>query len=232
MEQQHVSELDFMQIFKLGLKYALEGLAVGLAMYLIAGRRSTLSEIVIVGLTAALTFLFLDIFAPTMGDSARVGSGFGLGYQTASGFVGSALPLIATSNNVIIPNNVSLAEGFYDGVATVEEPASEPILSSLNLPGTCGAGAGSPFKVGCGDTTSHYNRNCNCDYSTCTSCCKVGQKCNVTCKDNGCIGCYKPDDIRDNNCAYKIIPGQYSARVVLPGYNECVKPYNQVDIIE
>ena len=219
-----MNDTGFPEMVKMGIKYLLEGLGVSLAVYLISGKRSTIAEIIIIGLTAALTFLFLDIFAPTIGSSARVGSGFGIGYRTVSGMVGPAMPLLATSSKSIIPNEaVPIKEGFDDATVTIP--------SIPGLPGcACNAGAGSPYgKIGCGDDVTHYNRNCKCVYHSCEPCCKSGPKCKVTCKDNGCIGCYKPDDIRDNNCAYKIIPGQYSARVVLPGYNECVKPFNQVD---
>jgi hypothetical protein len=36
-----------------------------------------------------------------------------------------------------------------------------------------------------------------------------------------------PDcNIASNNSPYKIVPGMFSHQIILPGYNECVKPYN------
>jgi hypothetical protein len=69
------------------LKYVLEGLAVGIAAYLISGiskkgRSLSFSEIAAIALTASATFVVLDLFAPTISISARQGSGFGLGAQT------------------------------------------------------------------------------------------------------------------------------------------------------
>lgn len=223
-------------ILKLAGKYLLEGLGVGVATYLISGKKSTVMEIVMIGLSAALTFLFLDTFAPTIGSSARAGSGFGLGYQTVSGAVSPVMPLLVTQQQQQAvegfantgANAETDAQMNVEATMAMEEDVAEPAPVSEQIHEADAAIRGI-YKAKCGHGLSHYNRNCQCTYTLCESCCKPGPECKVTCKKNDCVGCYKPDDIRDNNCAYKIIPGQYSANVVLPGYNECVKPYNQFD---
>ena len=63
------------------IKYLLEGLAVTIAGYLIAGKRITFLEVAIIGFTSAITFMILDLFTTGIGYSARQGLGFGLGYQ-------------------------------------------------------------------------------------------------------------------------------------------------------
>ena len=61
------------------VKYALEGLAVAIAAYLLPGKVLKLSEIAMIALVALATFAVLDIYAPSVGASARTGAGFGIG---------------------------------------------------------------------------------------------------------------------------------------------------------
>ena len=61
------------------VKYALEGLAVAVAAYLFPGKVLKLSEIAMIALVALSTFAILDVYAPSVGSSARTGAGFGIG---------------------------------------------------------------------------------------------------------------------------------------------------------
>lgn len=61
------------------VKYALEGLAVAVAAYLLPGKVMKLSEIGMIALVALATFAILDVYAPSVGSSARSGAGFGIG---------------------------------------------------------------------------------------------------------------------------------------------------------
>ncbi len=61
------------------VKYLLEGLAVAIAAYVIPGKTMAWREIAMIGLTATATFAILDIYAPSVGSSARTGAGFGIG---------------------------------------------------------------------------------------------------------------------------------------------------------
>jgi hypothetical protein len=61
------------------VKYALEGLAVAIAAYLLPGKVMKLSEIAMIALVALATFAILDVYAPSVGSSARSGAGFGIG---------------------------------------------------------------------------------------------------------------------------------------------------------
>ena len=70
-------------------KYFLEGLAVALAAFYIPKRNMTMGAVLTIGLTAALTFLVLDLFAPTVGNGARFGAGLGVGFKQV-GFEGYA----------------------------------------------------------------------------------------------------------------------------------------------
>lgn len=70
------------------IKYALEGLAVAVAAYLVPGKKLRMEEIGMLALTALAVFAILDIYAPSVGSSARTGAGFGLG----AGLVGFPKP--------------------------------------------------------------------------------------------------------------------------------------------
>jgi hypothetical protein len=65
------------------VKYALEGLVVAIAAFwlpkFMGGKSLPLSQIGMIGLVALATFAILDVYAPSVGASARNGAGFGIG---------------------------------------------------------------------------------------------------------------------------------------------------------
>jgi hypothetical protein len=71
--------VDFSDLTTRAVKYAFEGLAVAIAAYLLPGKGLKLSEIGMIALVALATFAILDIYAPSVGSSARTGAGFGIG---------------------------------------------------------------------------------------------------------------------------------------------------------
>jgi hypothetical protein len=71
--------IDFADLIKRLIKYALEGLAVAVACYLLPGKKMRFDEIGMIALTALAVFAILDIYAPSVGSSARTGAGFGIG---------------------------------------------------------------------------------------------------------------------------------------------------------
>jgi hypothetical protein len=78
-EKQAPPAIDASEIVMRLLKYALEGLAVAVAAYMLPGKVLKLSEIGMIALVALATFAILDIYAPSVGASARSGAGFGIG---------------------------------------------------------------------------------------------------------------------------------------------------------
>ncbi len=74
-----MSGFDFTELIKRAIKYIIEGIMVAIAAYAIPKKSLNVEEIVIIGLTAAATFSVLDVFVPSMGQSARGGAGFGIG---------------------------------------------------------------------------------------------------------------------------------------------------------
>jgi len=78
-------DIDWMEVIRRALKYLFEGLAVGIASaYLIKGAK--LEQVLMVALTAAAVYAILDLYAPTIGSSARLGTGLQVGAALTGGF--------------------------------------------------------------------------------------------------------------------------------------------------
>ena len=71
--------VNIIELVKRIIKYLVEGLMVAIAAFAIPKRSLNLEEIVLIALTAAATFSILDTYIPSMGMSARTGTGFGIG---------------------------------------------------------------------------------------------------------------------------------------------------------
>ena len=52
---------------------------VAIAAFYIPQRKMNLEEVAMIALTAAATFALLDMYAPSVGLTARQGAGFGIG---------------------------------------------------------------------------------------------------------------------------------------------------------
>ena len=79
------SAFDIQEIVKRAVKYLIEGGAVAVAAYYIPKKKMNIEEIVMIAVTAAATFAILDMYAPSIGNAARQGTGFGIG-ANLSGF--------------------------------------------------------------------------------------------------------------------------------------------------
>jgi hypothetical protein len=69
--------IDFAEVLGRVLKYLMEGIAVGLACYFVG--KLNMDQIIIIAVTAAASFAILDMYSPRIGDSVRIGAGFGIG---------------------------------------------------------------------------------------------------------------------------------------------------------
>lgn len=78
--------IDGREIIVRIIKYVLEGSMVGVAAWLIPKNKMTLEEVLTVALVAAATFSLLDMYAPSISQSARFGSGLALGSSIVGGF--------------------------------------------------------------------------------------------------------------------------------------------------
>ena len=77
--------VDFPELIKRFVKYMIEGLVVAIAVFAIPKQSMNMMEIGLIALTAAATFSILDTVIPSMGVSARNGTGLGIGLNL-SGF--------------------------------------------------------------------------------------------------------------------------------------------------
>lgn len=75
-------ELNIEEALKRLIKYLLEGLAVAIAAFYLPKKEQSVEVIITIAVTASAVFAVLDLFAPTISDSARKGAGFGVGAQT------------------------------------------------------------------------------------------------------------------------------------------------------
>jgi|TARA_B110000211_G_scaffold223561_1_gene273577 hypothetical protein len=73
------TSFDVQEIIKRAIKYLIEGGSVAFVAYAIPKSKLSVEEIVIIALVAACVFAILDMFAPSIGNAARQGAGFGIG---------------------------------------------------------------------------------------------------------------------------------------------------------
>ncbi|MBA42437.1 MAG: hypothetical protein CMF62_00320 [Magnetococcales bacterium] len=71
--------MDTNEIAKRVIKYLVEWLAIAIAAKFIPNQNIDVVEIVMISLVGATTFALLDMFAPQVGRSARLGTGLSLG---------------------------------------------------------------------------------------------------------------------------------------------------------
>lgn len=67
------------ELIKRVIKYIVEGVMIAICAYVIPKRSLNMEEIACLALTAAATFAILDTYIPSMGVSARQGTGLGIG---------------------------------------------------------------------------------------------------------------------------------------------------------
>tara|TARA_B100000123_G_C25670008_1_gene401604 strand:+ start:243 stop:518 length:276 start_codon:yes stop_codon:yes gene_type:complete len=82
--------VDSMEILKRFFKYLAEGLMVAVAAYVFPKKKMKPDEIIMIAAVASATFAILDMYAPSIGSTARQGAGFGIG-ATLVGFPGAGL---------------------------------------------------------------------------------------------------------------------------------------------
>jgi|TARA_B100001123_G_scaffold365999_1_gene425374 ABC-type Co2+ transport system permease subunit len=70
---------DFNEVLRRLIKYFIEGFAVAVVAYCLPKQKISMENILVIALTAAATFAILDMFTPSIGGSARMGAGFGVG---------------------------------------------------------------------------------------------------------------------------------------------------------
>ena len=77
------SAFDIQEIIKRAVKYLIEGSAVAVAAFYIPKDQPKIEEVIMIAITAAATFALLDMYAPSVSNYARQGTGFGIGANLA-----------------------------------------------------------------------------------------------------------------------------------------------------
>jgi hypothetical protein len=76
---------DVNEFVKRAIKYLVLGVVIAIVAFSIPKQRLKLDEVVVIGLSAAASFAILDIFAPSIGQAARAGAGYGIGLGLTGG---------------------------------------------------------------------------------------------------------------------------------------------------
>ena len=79
-----------MEVLKRFFKYLVEGLMVAIAAYVFPRKKRNPDEVLMIAVVASAPFAILDMYAPTIGHTARQGAGFGIGASLV-GFPGKPL---------------------------------------------------------------------------------------------------------------------------------------------
>ena len=74
-----MDSIDTRELCKRVVKYILEGLMVAFAAVILPKQKPDFEAALALGLVAASSFAVLDLFAPSIGTSARFGAGTGIG---------------------------------------------------------------------------------------------------------------------------------------------------------
>ena len=105
------------------LKYATEGIAVGAVSMILSSRRGATSkpnyqEALIISLVAMSVFLILDMFAPKIGSSSRLGVGVTVGSNLVDGIAMKKAVLAGGASEGFSGIGPSHAEGIVPGQVT------------------------------------------------------------------------------------------------------------------
>lgn len=195
--------LDLGSIFK----YIIEGFAVAIATYLVSTKTPTLASLVILGFTAGVTFMILDLFTSGIGNSVRQGAGFGLGLQQVrflpEGFEDSQLK--EQPHGYLGSDLEKQTYGYVEKEENSEAPVQKQDTLPYRFPNVS--------QTTCPQVpTSAYPRTTQYGLTSSKS------------RWMGWVENGKPTNA--NTQDYKIVPGLYAQSIVQPGYNEEIRTYN------
>lgn len=199
------------------IKYLLEGLAVAAAAYLIPRKKVTITEVVLIALTAAAVFAILDQFAPLVAVGARQGTGFGIGLQQ----VGWGRQGLEGFNDLSVPNTefeYPAGEGFFDN--PVGNMSNDVTLAynneqNGNQQGVCAMSADG--------NTCTYGSDVSNDQKGQYLCQKDGNSCNavLACQKNGSNQCQLDPQIDQNRSQYNDLGTRTCQSQNINGIDQC-----------
>lgn len=74
-----MNKVTLNEVMKRLIKYLIEGFVVALAAFVIPKKKLSVEDALWIAFVAGMTFSILDMFAPSIGMTARQGAGFGIG---------------------------------------------------------------------------------------------------------------------------------------------------------
>jgi hypothetical protein len=78
--------LDFYEFVKRLIKYIILGIVIAIVAFVVPkGKGLNVEEVTFIALSAAASFAILDVFAPSIGQAARQGAGYGIGAGIVGG---------------------------------------------------------------------------------------------------------------------------------------------------
>jgi cell division protein FtsW (lipid II flippase) len=77
--------LDFYEFVKRLIKYIVLGIVIAIVAFTIPKKTLNVEEVTFIALSAAASFAILDVFAPSIGQAARAGAGYGIGAGIVGG---------------------------------------------------------------------------------------------------------------------------------------------------
>ena len=81
-----LADVDVNAVVMSMVKYLLEGLAVAIVASVIPSKKLMQAEVVMIAVSAALTFAVLDMYAPGVAAGGRQGAGLAVGSKLVGGF--------------------------------------------------------------------------------------------------------------------------------------------------
>jgi len=81
----NLTMLDLYEFVKRLIKYVVLGIVIAIVAFSIPKKTLNVEEITFIALSAAASFAILDVFAPSIGNAARQGAGFGIGAGIVGG---------------------------------------------------------------------------------------------------------------------------------------------------
>lgn len=186
------------------LKAFLEGLTVAIAAFLIPGKKTDISSIIVIGFTATVVFMLLDIFSPDTGLYARQGAGFGIGLNQI-GF-GNGLDNFSKTDNIEIGTDLTGNTVKFDTRCNQYYTDNDEIKNEV-IPPLDNTKVDEP----------HPLRTLPPNYSYT----------NVNSSRMNFVEDNIP--VNSNTNEYKIVNGMYSKYALQPGYNANLSVYNTHD---
>lgn len=200
-------------------KYFIEGLAVAIATSLVRGNLN-IEETLSIAIVATLSMMVLDNIVPEIGENARVGSGFGIGYGLVGGSDESSRYLDNGNLKLTVPTQDGLALGREYNTMIKNDYPNFPHLQNGGKDEVLTSDGDSVSTDDTSETLSVQEAEQSPEH-------KPQREETVVEVEKPQCGNRKPYRV-----PYHVVDNQYSDKALLAGYNEDVLPANTPNILD